>query len=164
LKQSASQTISVEHDCDQGGDTMPNKMHTRSAHNHDIRKAKAEPTVRQQDLLDALVAACAIVAYADGRADDRERRRLLGMMRRIPLLEGFSRDDLAEEFARHERAFEADPAQAREQALATIATLKPNTTEMRTLLSSCDDILRADGVAHPLEYEALSAIGRALDS
>lgn len=143
---------------------MPNKTNTRSAHNHDTRKAKAEPTVRQQDLLDALVAACAVVAYADGRADDRERQRLLGMMRRIPLLEGFSRDDLADEFSRHERAFEADPVQARKQALALISTLKPNTTEMRTLLNSCDDVLRADGIAHPLEYEALSAIGRALES
>ena len=143
---------------------MPNKSNPRSALNLDIRRAKGEPTARQHDLLDALVAACAIVAYADGRADERERHRLLGMMRRIPLLEGFSRDDLAEEFSRHERAFEADPRQARERALATIAALKPNTTEMRTLLNSCDDILRADGIAHPLEYEALSAIGRALES
>lgn len=139
-----------------------NKTNTRSANNLDARKAKDEPTVRQQDLLDALVAACAVVAYADGEADERERRRLLGMMRRIPLLAGFSSDDLADEFARHERAFESDPVDARERALAAIAALKPNTAEMRILLKSCDEILMADGVAHPLEYEALSSIGHAL--
>jgi tellurium resistance protein TerD len=142
---------------------MPNKTNMRSAHKLDVRNAKDEPTVRQQDLLDALVAACAVVAYADGQADECERRRLVGMMRRIPLLEGFSRDDLAEEFARHERAFENDPVHARERALAAVAALRPNTTEMRILLRSCDEILLADGVAHPQEYEALSSIGRALE-
>lgn len=124
---------------------------------------KDEPTLRQQDILDALVAACAMVAYADGKADEHERRRLLGLMRRIQSLEGFSRDDLAEEFMRHERAFELDPVYARESALAAVAALKPNASEMHILLKSCDEILRADGVAHPLEYEALRAIRQALD-
>lgn len=123
---------------------------------------KDEPTLRQQDVLDALVAACAIVAYADGKADASERNRLLGLMRRIPLLEGFSRDDLADEFMRHERAFASDPAHARERALATIAALRANANEARALLRSCEEIARADGVAHPLEQAAMRSIIRAL--
>lgn len=140
-----------------------NRMQKHSSLGEDVHGTRHEPTFRQEDLMDALVAACAIVAYADGEADEHERRRLLSMMRRIPLLEGFSRDDLAEEFARHARAFELDPVHARERALETVAALKANDTEMRILLKSCDEILRADGVAHPLEYDALSAIGRALE-
>ncbi len=142
---------------------MPNRTHAKTTLDNHMRRAKDEPSLRQQDLLDALVAACAVVAYADGKADESERRRLLGLMRRIPLLEGFSRDDLADEFTRHERAFELDPDHARERALAAVAALKPNETELRILLKSCDEILHADGIAHPLEYEALSSIGRALD-
>ena len=128
-----------------------------------LPEPKDEPTLRQGELLDAMVAACAIVAYADGDADERERRRLLGLMRRIPLLEGFSRDDLAAEFAVHEQAFERDSVHARQTALKTIAALRPNGDEMRALLKSCEEIIRADGVAHPLEQDALRTIMRALD-
>lgn len=142
---------------------MPNKSSDRGATGGSVRHARDEPTARQQEMLDALVAACALIAYADGEADEAERRKLLGMMRRLPLLEGFSRDDLADEFGRYERAFEEDADRARAQALATIEGLKPNTPEIRVLLRACDEILHADGVAHPLEYETLSVIGRALD-
>lgn len=127
-----------------------------------VPEPKDEPTLRQSELLDAMVAACAIIAHADGNADEQERRRLLGLMRRIPLLEGFSRDDLAAEFALHEQAFDLDPVNARQTALKTIAALRPNGDEIRALLKSCDEIIRADGVAHPLEQEALRTIMKAL--
>lgn len=127
-----------------------------------VTEPKDEPTLRQNELLDAMVAACAIIAYADGNADEQERRRLLGLMRRIPLLEGFSRDDLADEFSVHEQAFDMDPVRARQAALRTIASLQPNAAEMRALLKSCEEVIRADGVAHPLEHEALRTIMRAL--
>ncbi len=128
-----------------------------------LPEPKDEPTLRQSELLDAMVAACAIIAYADGNAAEQERRRLLGLMRRIPLLEGFSRDDLATEFALHEQAFDLDPVNARQTALKTIAALRPNSSEIRALLKSCEDIMRADGVAHPLEQEALRTIMRTLE-
>jgi tellurite resistance protein TerB len=128
-----------------------------------VPEPKDEPTLRQSELLDAMVAACAIIAYADGNADEQERRRLLGLMRRIPLLEGFARDDLAYEFALHEQAFELDPASAKQTALQTIAALRPSGDEFRALLKSCEEIIRADGIAHPLEQDALRTIMRALE-
>jgi tellurite resistance protein len=124
---------------------------------------KDEPTLRQNELLDAMVAACAIIAYADGNADQQERRRLLGLMRRIRLLEGFSPDDLAGEFALHEQAFERDPESATQTALKTIAALRPKGDEIRALLKSCEEIMQADGVAHPLEQDALRSIMRELE-
>lgn len=138
---------------------MENERGKRVRH---VPEPKDEPTLRQNELLDAMVAACAIIAYADGNADERERRRLLGLMRRIPLLEGFSRDDLAAEFALHEEAFERDPESATQTALKTIAALRPKGDEMRALLKSCEEIIRADGVAHPLEQAALQTIMRTL--
>ncbi|MDX2073012.1 MAG: tellurite resistance TerB family protein [Alphaproteobacteria bacterium] len=123
---------------------------------------KDEPTLRQNDMMEALVAACAMVAYADGNADAAERNRLLGLMRRIPLLEGFSRDDLAEEFLRQEQAFAVDPEDARDRALAAIAAARPNAHEARAVLRSCEEIIRADGIAHPLEHAAVRSIIHAL--
>jgi tellurite resistance protein TerB len=128
-----------------------------------VPNPKDEPTHRQSELLEAIVAACAIIAYADGNADEDERRRLLSLMRRIPLLEGFARNDLAYEFALHEQAFELDPESATQTALKTIAALRPNGDEIRALLKSCEEIIQADGVAHPQEHEALRTITRALE-
>jgi tellurite resistance protein TerB len=135
----------------------------RSRRSKHVAAPKDEPTLRQHDVMDALVAACALVAYADGKADVSERNRLLGLMRRIPVLEGFSRDDLAEEFARQERAFAFDPVHARDRALEAVAALRPNANEARALIRSCEEIVRADGVAHPLENAALRSIITALD-
>ena len=138
---------------------MPSKSEAeRGKRSRYVPAPKDEPTLRQQDMMDALVAACAIVAYADGKVTDSERSKLLGLMRRVPLLEGFSRDDLADEFMRHERAFALDPALARERAFETIATFRANGAEARALLRSCDEIVRADGVAHPLEHAAMRSI------
>lgn len=128
-----------------------------------VPEPKDEPTLRQSELLEAMVAACAIIAYADGNADEDERRRLLSLMRRIPLLEGFARNDLAYEFALHEQAFELDSESATQTALKTIAALRPNGDEIRALLKSCEEIIQADGVAHPQEHEALRTIIRALE-
>jgi tellurite resistance protein len=151
----------------EGTTTMPNSKQLeaeRGKQSRNVPAPKDEPTVRQNELMDAMVAACAIVAYADGKADEQERRRLLGLMRRIPLLEGFSRDDLADEFMRHERAFAADPDLARDQALEAIKALRPNANEVRALLRSCMEIVEADGVAHPLEHAALRTIILAFES
>jgi tellurite resistance protein len=139
---------------------LENERGKQSRH---VPRPKDEPTLRQNELLDAMVAACAVIAYADGNADVQERRRLLGLMRRIPMLEGFSRDDLADEFAVHERAFAIDPARARQKALEAIAALRPNADEARALVKSCEEIMRADGIAHPLEHVALRAITRTLE-
>ena len=142
---------------------MPSKVEAeRGKRSKNVPAPKDEPTLRQQDMMDALVAACAIVAYADGKADDSERNKLLGLMRRVPLLEGFSRDDLADEFMRHERAFASDPTHARERAHETIATFRANANEARALLRSCEEIARADGVVHPLEHAAMRSIIHAL--
>jgi tellurite resistance protein TerB len=142
---------------------MRHSNHVEAERSKHVPAPKDEPTLRQQDVMDALVAACALVAFADGKADVSERNRLLGLMRRIPLLEGFSRDDLAEEFLRHERAFVFDAAHARERALEIIKALRPNANEARALIRSCEEIVRADGVTHPLENAALRSIITALD-
>lgn len=141
---------------------MTNSKQLESERSKHVLAPKDEPTLRQHDAMDAFVAACAIVVYADGRADASERNKLLGLMRRIPLLEGFSRDDLADEFMRHEQAFALDAVHARKRALATIAAFRANANEARALLRSCEEIVRADGVAHPLEHAAMRSIIHAL--
>lgn len=124
----------------------------------------AQPTFdpAQKRLMQAMVAACALIANADGRIDAVERARVLRLLRTVPPMAGFPARELAAEFDRHERQLDFEPYSARDKALDAIEALQANATEARLLLSACQTVLEADGVAHPAEYEALSRIGRAL--
>ena len=119
-------------------------------------------TAGRDELMEAMVGACALVAYADGSCDVRERRRVLQLMRALPAFRGFSSEVVTEEFVRHERAFEYGPSVAREKVLDTIATLEPHESSVRMLLSACQQVLEADGVYHLQEYQALRDVMSAL--
>ena len=137
------------------------------ATNESARQAKTQMAdeasiAGREDLMEAMVAACAIIAFADGKVDWTERRRTFQMMRAIPAFAGFSSSAIADEFARHERAFQAEPERARERAFFAIAVLEPHATHSRMLLSACEQVLEADGIHHPLENQELGAIGKLL--
>lgn len=117
-----------------------------------------------EDLLEAMIAACAIIAHADGAVGPTERRRIFQLMRALPNFAAFPSDIVAREFARHEHAFSDQPEVGRRNALEVIARLKPHTGETQLLLSACATVLEADGVYHPQEYAELSAIAKILSA
>ena len=127
-----------------------------------VRAAQEAATAGREDLMEAMIAACAIIADADGHIDDTERRRTMQLMRAIPSFKAFSAAAIAEEFTSQERAFAYEPQLAREKALDAIEALKPHPSQVRMLLAACVEILEADGVRHPKEYEALHAVSKAL--
>lgn len=121
-------------------------------------------TAGSKHLMEAMVAACALIAYADGRLSPSERQRVIHIMRALPPFEGVSPEVVAMEFARHEQAFTQEPSIARDNVLRTIEGLMPYPWEVRLLLSACQKVLEADGVYHFKEYQALHDIGQALSA
>ncbi len=126
------------------------------------RMKKEAATAGKEDLMEAMIAACALIAHADGHVDPVERRRVMQLMRALPAFAAFSPEVVSDEFARHESAFEYEPMLAREKALIAIETLTPHVSEVRMLLSACQHVLEADGIYHPSEYQALRDISKAL--
>jgi tellurite resistance protein len=114
------------------------------------------------DLLEAMIAACAIIAHADGSVGPTERRRIFKLMRALPNFAAFPAETVETEFARHEQAFSDHPELGRRNALEAIASLKPHAGQTQLLLSACATVLEADGVYHPLEYAELNAIAKIL--
>lgn len=133
----------------------------RDKHGH-ARLAEEAATAGREDLMEAMVAACAYVAHADGSVDPMERRRVVQLMRALPAFAGFSTEAVGKEFARHEQAFEEEPSIARDKVLQAITALTPYASEARVLLLACQKVLEADGIHHPKEYQALHDIGKAL--
>ena len=141
---------------------MPMKQGGRRAAK-DAGKMHREAAISgQEDLMEAMIAACALVAHADGHVDASERKRVMQLMRALPVFAGFSHEEVVVEFSRHERAFEFEPVLAREKALTTIEALTPHPSEIRMLLSACQHVLEADGISHPSEYQALHDISKVL--
>jgi tellurite resistance protein TerB len=118
----------------------------------------------QNELLEAMIAACAIIAHADGSVAPTERRRIFKLMRALPNFAAFPSETVELEFTRHEQAFSDHHELGRKHALEVVARLKPHPGETRLLLSACATVLEADGVYHPQEYAELSAIAKTLSA
>lgn len=124
----------------------------------------ATPTPRfampgQADLfLQALVAAYAMMAHADGELAASERRRLFAIVRDTPALEGVSRDEVEELAAVHEANFRFDPELARQMAWEKLDPIAGHRRAAHVLIAACRELIAADGIAHPAEYRMLADI------
>ena len=107
------------------------------------------------DLMEALVAACALVAHADGELAATERRRIFSILRDNPAMSVFSREDVAEEIAAHEANFSYDPELAQQIARERLIPFAGNRRAAARVLAACRELITADGIAHPAEYRTL---------
>ena len=95
--------------------------------NNAFRKALAPADVwtpRQLEQLDAVVAACALIAHADGEVSTEERGRMLDRIRGQTGLISFGVDDVLEAFEALDARFETRPEEARAEAEMMIRQLK----------------------------------------
>jgi tellurium resistance protein TerD len=113
-------------------------------------------------MLEALVAACAIISYADSRSSLIERWKLIEVLSGDPLLAALPRSIIAEEWAAHRKAFAVDPVAARAQALRIVARLAPEPNKCRIVLEACIRIMTADRQKSSSELRELHDIREAL--
>jgi tellurite resistance protein len=113
---------------------------------------------RSSQFMEAMVAAYAIVAHADGEVAPAERRRLMSLARHEPLLAAFSRSEIAEELAIHEANFELDNEVAGEMAVEKLEPMRDHPREARAIVEAAKSAIPADGIAHPAEFRALAKI------
>ena len=113
---------------------------------------------RSSQFMEAMVAAYAIVAHADGEVAPAERRRLMSLARHEPLLAAFSRSEIAEELAIHEANFELDNEVAGEMAVEKLEPMREHPREARAIVDAAKSAIPADGIAHPAEFRALAKV------
>lgn len=113
---------------------------------------------RSTHLMEAMVAAYALMAHADGEAAASERRRMLAILRENRALSVFSREELVSEMAEHEANYRYDPEVAQEIAREKLALVSGEPRSIRIVVEACRELIPADGVAHPGEYRTLATI------
>jgi tellurite resistance protein len=114
---------------------------------------------REDELLDAVVTAAALVARADGWTDPVERGQLLDFLNRNGLLSTFTRAEILDIFEYRLRQLEE--RRGAEMAADTLLRLAGR-SPARLVIGAGEDVAAADGSLHPGELRALQLIRLAL--
>jgi tellurite resistance protein TerB len=114
-------------------------------------------------LFENVVAACALIAYADGWVTPDEQRRMRLLVRGYPALSGYAPEDLAQAFDEISTIFERDYESGEKEALKQIARLRGRDKDCGMLMRLCCEIAAADGVFDAEERLAAQRICKLLD-
>jgi len=95
--------------------------------------------------MDAVVAACALVAQADGWVTPDERKRMIDRMRRSPSIAFFGVDEVVLAFEALKTRFDHDPDDAGAMAEDAISKLRGQSGPSRLLIETACSVAEADG-------------------
>ncbi len=107
---------------------------------------KSEVTkLRNKSFLDAVVAGCALVAYADGVVRPEEKQKMMGFLRNSEVLSVFSTEEVITIFDKYAKQFEFDHQIGQASALQAVDKSKDKEAEARLMVRVCCAIGAADG-------------------
>lgn len=95
--------------------------------------------------MDAIVAACAMVAQADGWVTPDERRRMIDRMRASPVIAFFGADEITVMFEALNLRFDRDPDDGEATAQVAVRRLRANPRAARALVETACAVAEADG-------------------
>ena len=121
--------------------TMPRPRETVSA----ISLRRAAWTPGDEVQMEALVAACAMVAHADGWVTPEERRKLLERISSLDAAHAFGPQDVLQAFEARIEHFDQDLDGAEADAEAAISRLRSRPDAARLLARAACDVAAADG-------------------
>lgn len=114
-------------------------------------------------ILEGVMAACAFIAYADGKVTRDERQRMLSVVPRFTALRFLSESELVDAFETAAGWFEAAHTDGRRRAIEAISRVRHHQSCRVPLLRACHAIATADCAFDRREREALVSICDALD-
>ncbi|MCA1034000.1 TerB family tellurite resistance protein [Bacillus infantis] len=117
---------------------------------------------KSQDVLEAIVAACALVAMADGRLDPAERQKMVEFVNQSDELRVFDTQKVIQQFNLYVQKIERDPSIGRAEAFRALGRIRTKPEIARLVARYCIAIGFADGHFDPNEQQAVSDICREL--
>ncbi|MFT4913330.1 MAG: tellurite resistance protein TerB [Brevundimonas sp.] len=137
---------------------------------HANRLLRKQPGIDPNDVwtpgnivqMDAVVAACAMVAQADGWVTPDERERMLDRMRNSPTIAFFGADDALLMFEALNLRFERDLDDGEAMAEVAIARLRGQPGPSRLLIETACSVAQADGGFDAEEREVIMRLCKIL--
>ncbi|NGZ74873.1 tellurite resistance TerB family protein [Saccharibacillus alkalitolerans] len=118
---------------------------------------------KNKDLMDAIVAGCAIVSVADGTIDAAEKQKMAGYIGRNEQLKVFNMSEVIDRFNHFAGNMEFDVMVGKQEALRTIAKFKSKPEVGRVIVGVCCAIGAADGDFDEQEKAAVRDICNVLN-
>ena len=115
-----------------------------------------------EDLIEALAAATAMVAFADGVSSAEEREELLSVFEEEDRLTDVDLDDLFDAFDDYAERFAEDPAAAESEALTAVAVFDDSPELGRLIVRSAVAVASRDGALSAAEEKAVNSLCDAL--
>ncbi len=100
---------------------------------------------KSKDLLEAIVAGCAVVSVADGTIDASEKQKMAGYLGRSPELNVFNMSEVIERFNYYAGNMDFDVMVGKQEALRVIGKFKTKPEVARVIISVCCAVGAADG-------------------
>jgi len=125
-----------------------------------LRQLKRSET---EELFKAVVAGCALVAYADGRFSPAEKSRMLDLIGKTKEIDAFDTGDALNEFDRISELYYFDYVDGEAHAMRHLVRLRGRQDAARVVAKSCIVIGFADGEFNQDERGALRRICRLMD-
>ena len=113
--------------------------------------------------MDAVVAACALVAQADGWVTPQERKRMIDRMRETPSIRFFGLHEVVVGFEALNMRFDRDLDDGEATAEAAVVRLRDQPGPARLLIETACAVAEADGGFDAEEREVILRLCRLLD-
>lgn len=118
---------------------------------------------KNKDFLEATVAACALVAAADGNITSEEKQKMIGFMKQSEALSVFDTGEVIKLFEKYTSNYDFDAMIGKAESLRTISKLKKKSEQARLLIRVCCSIGAADGNFDEQEKTLVREICKELD-
>lgn len=105
---------------------------------------------KSKDLLEAVVASCAMVAYADGAVSSDEKQKMMGYLRTSDQLKVFDQNDVIKMFQKYVEKFEFDAAIGTGEVMQAVSKFRGK-PQAQLVVRVCCAIAAADGNFDPSE-------------
>jgi len=127
-----------------------------------VGAAKAElKKVENRDLMQAIVGAMVLLAYADGECEKSELDKIERMIRANDNLKHFG-PEITETMNRFVELMDAGPRLGKVKIMKEIRDIKSNASEAEEVFVNAITIAEADGEIEPDEIKVLTELGREL--
>lgn len=117
---------------------------------------------KNRDLMEGVVAGCAMVGYANGSVSAAEKQKMMGFLQSSDAMKVYDINQVLDTFGRYSRQFEFDTDIGQAEALKVIGKLRGKPDEARLLVRVCCAIGSSDGDFEDSERQAARSICREL--
>ncbi|MBF0159579.1 MAG: tellurite resistance TerB family protein [Magnetococcales bacterium] len=98
-----------------------------------------------RSMMEAIVAGCAMVAYADGSVSSAEKQKMVGYLRTSDTMKVFDINEVIQLFQKYVEKFEFDHTIGHGEAMTVIGKFKGKAAEAQLIVRVCCAVGAADG-------------------